>query len=693
MSFALIYNGMQQDIRLFLFPPVLCAVFRAIFIWRFKPYKTLRGKGRQLYHCFRYGFWWGMDYNAYVLLVSFFLISLPAAFLPVYFSLSGTVRMVGMLVYTAVLYTAFIGKLIFYEHYHDIYNHLLWLGRNAEKHNLADVFFNENHGAWMLLSYVGVLWLSKLTVTAFLALPNLPYPAFSSVFLQYGFNFLCILGLAALFYYCRYGGTFMHDDKPEWDTIPSIVKKDIFLARATVDDIVALKMVWRHPLEGVLRHTDAEDVPEISRVVPQSLCASWQKLSSPAAAFQRSAKGARIRKPRHIFLIVGESYAQMPLDDLYQDYHIMDGARRFREDPHTASLNNFLPAGMLSRPSIVSLMTGIFDARLELNEREDFWQGTVATSLPLQLKKLGYRSIYWYGGNSTYGNFNQYAPAVGFDEVRAATDFCPPDAPRTWVGVYDHVFLEEAARQIGQMDDAPTFHFIYTTSNHGPYKMNLAQYGYDVEKVMPDAPERVKKNHHYQQVMGTYWYSDQAISHFVDTVREAYPDSLILVTGDHAANPMPLPLDILNRRETTLREHFCTSFAMYHRDIDQSLLAGNTIGGHMNILPTIFELIAPQGFRYYSLFDSLLEPVHHVVTPYHWLTTEAIGSAEDALWQGLEPSAEPAEFHHEADGRMRYTEEIAGFTDITGWIARHPQQCLQENRALSAEPFFAQPEV
>lgn len=31
------------------------------------------------------------------------------------------------------------------------------------------------------------------------------------------------------------------------------------------------------------------------------------------------------------------------------------------------------------------------------------------------------------------------------DEVRSATEFCGGNVPRTWGGVYDHVFLEKAA--------------------------------------------------------------------------------------------------------------------------------------------------------------------------------------------------------------------------------------------------------
>lgn len=669
--FELFFLDIQQNFKLFLFAPILCAVFRAIFILKFNPHKSLAGHWKPIYHCFRYGFWWGMDFNAYVFLIPLVFISLPGAFFPEWLEYGDRMRIVGLDIYLAILYTAFIGKLIFYYHYHDIYNHILWLGKNAEKHNLADVFFNEHHGMWLLLSYIPYLVVCTFIVQGLLGWPTIPYPLIASAVLRDGFNSFVVLAAAAIFYYCRYGGTFMHDDKPEWDTIPSIVKRDIFFARATVDDLVALKNVYHHPMQEMLVHTDEEDIVSIDKVIPEGV-GDWQKMQSPIEAFKRTAQGARIKKPRHIFLIVGESYAQIAFDKLYADFHLVDGGKAFRQSPHTAVLDNFLPAGMISRPAIVSLMAGIFDAQLELNEREDFWHGTVPTALPLQLKKLGYESIYWYGGNATYGNFNQFAPAVGFDKVMAATEFCPPDSPKTWVGVYDHIFMETMAEKIKEMkSDKPIFHYIYTTSNHGPYKMPLKKLGFDTEKVMPDAPEKAKKDAAVQKCMGTCWYSDQSISKFVKDMQETYPDSLIFVTGDHAAGPIPFDSGIVNRRGALFREQWCTSFAMYHKDIDQSIFAGNTIGGHMNIMPTIMELIAPKGHSYYSMFPSLLEPIDHVVTPYHWLTPDAIGLHTDTFYQGLDISSEEIPT---MIGENRFMDEMKGYCDITGWFARHTDE-------------------
>ena len=156
-------------------------------------------------------------------------------------------------------------------------------------------------------------------------------------------------------------------------------------------------------------------------------------------------------------------------------------------------------------------------------------------------------------------------------------------------------------------------------------------------------------------------------------MRQAFPDSLVIVTGDHAALPVPMNMGLIPRQEITIREEYCTSFVMLHPEINQSILAGNTIGGHMNIAPTIFELIAPEGFVYYSLFSSLTEPVSYAVSPYHWLTRDAIGPAEDGRWQGLDATAESVETHQTLDGKPILVKEIEGFSALTGWMVRHPE--------------------
>lgn len=311
--FAQFFTSGQQDFKLMWLFPIICAIFRWIFIKTYSPYPNFRGRSKALWHCFRYGFWWGMDFNAYVFLFSWVLVTLPGLFLPGYYAVADTVRIIPALIYALILYLAFAGKMMFYSHFNDTYNQILLLGRKAEKHNLIDVFFHEDHGALVLLGIIPYEILCYLGLKFFLGLPSLSYPIFSAKPLTYAFNFCVAIGPIVLFYWLRYGGTFMHDDKPEWDTIPSVTKKDVFLAKATVDDLPALENVLTHPLNAAYTHTDEEDLAAIAKVWPKE-AGTLSDYDNLVYGYKHKAQGAKIAKPSHIFLLVVESYLQQLFD-------------------------------------------------------------------------------------------------------------------------------------------------------------------------------------------------------------------------------------------------------------------------------------------------------------------------------------------------------------------------------------------
>ena len=54
--FSYFFQGIQQDMKLFLFFPILSAIFRMTFIKVYQPYTPLKGRGKALWECFRFGF-------------------------------------------------------------------------------------------------------------------------------------------------------------------------------------------------------------------------------------------------------------------------------------------------------------------------------------------------------------------------------------------------------------------------------------------------------------------------------------------------------------------------------------------------------------------------------------------------------------------------------------------------------------
>lgn len=667
MDFSYFFSGAQADLLLMLLAPLACAVFRALFLWR---YRTHAFTWPQLATCFRYGFWWGMDFNAYVFLILLLCVSLPTAIFPSVRPFSDGLRCALVTAYLGILYLAFIGKMIFYDHFHDTFNATIRLGIHADKKNFADIFFHQHHGGLVLLGIPVYLAICVLAARALLMLPRLPYDMIAPPdgAARLACNVICFVGAIVLFYWLRYGGTLNHRKKPEWDEVPPRVKEDTLLAKAAMDDLIALELAWKKRVSDAERHTDDESWSYLTSILPEHC----PRTDHPLSLFARATTGPRVTTPSHIFFLLGESHAQAPLDPMYHRLGLMEASLRFRSSPHTVTMDHMLSAGMTSRPSLVSLFTGLYDSDMEINEMGAFWQRTFPNSLPQLLHRLGYRTEYWYGGYLNHGSMEHFVPAIGFDAWHAGPEICGADAPQTWLGVYDHIFLEEAAARIeASTEDGPVFHFLYTTSNHGPYNMPYEKYGFNLSRVMKDAPEvaaRIARDKKVSRRMASIWYADQALIRFAERMKKDFPDSLIIITGDHSFGALPYEYDVAKRREPTIREAVLTSFAMYHRELTPDMLPSH-IGGHMNILPTLLELIAPQGFSYLSPFAPLTQPLSHVVTPYCWETEDTIGDFRSGEAQPLKVTDGPLPTEH----LVRFREERDALCELTGWYVRHPE--------------------
>ena len=170
------FQTLQQNIKLMLSAPILSTIFRIIFMIVYNPYSTWKGRWKSVLGSLRYGFWWGMDFDAYVFLLPLVLVTIPALLFDGYHQIEDTVRLVGLIIYSCVLYAAFAGKMIFYKHFHDTYNYMVHYGNHAEKHNLIDVFFNQDRGILVILGLIPITCISWYVGNLFLSLPSIPYP-------------------------------------------------------------------------------------------------------------------------------------------------------------------------------------------------------------------------------------------------------------------------------------------------------------------------------------------------------------------------------------------------------------------------------------------------------------------------------------------------------------------------------------
>ena len=187
------WYGWQQDLRLAIVPPIICAVFRFLFIYIHGPRRFGEWDKGTLQKCFSYGFWWGMDINSRYYLISLIVATLPGMFFSVWYDVGQAVRLLWFSLYLLILYIAFIGKMLFFYHFHDIYNRNIWLGKNADKKNLLDIFFNQNHGVLILFSFVPYIFFSICLGLGIQEIPLLPFLSFENTIVQYSFNVFIFL--------------------------------------------------------------------------------------------------------------------------------------------------------------------------------------------------------------------------------------------------------------------------------------------------------------------------------------------------------------------------------------------------------------------------------------------------------------------------------------------------------------------
>ena len=82
--------------------------------------------------------------------------------------------------------------------------------------------------------------------------------------------------------------------------------------------------------------------------------------------------------------------------------------------------------------------------------------------------------------------------------------------------------------------EEPTFHFVYTTTNHGPYKLEDKYLDFDARRDLPGVGDDILNRKDDNKGLATYKYCDKAIFDFVDAMKAKFPDSLFIVTGDHS---------------------------------------------------------------------------------------------------------------------------------------------------------------
>jgi phosphoglycerol transferase MdoB-like AlkP superfamily enzyme len=150
-------------------------------------------------------------------------------------------------------------------------------------------------------------------------------------------------------------------------------------------------------------------------------------------------------------------------------------------------------------------------------------QTTKSINLPCinkDLKKLGYNSGFYFGGQLNYGNIKSYLYNMEFDIVKERKDFSG-NVDEGKLGIHDgsmqKLFLQELNKS-----KPPFLACWFTLSSHSPY----------------DIPEPIKEVIHHRQnnYVNTMMYTDRALKDFFASAQKEpwFKNTLFVIVADHS---------------------------------------------------------------------------------------------------------------------------------------------------------------
>lgn len=602
----------QREIQLFLYFLLLFTLFRIGFIAWMRDYMGSGVTARDILTALHYG--------GKLSLKSAGLLTAGSALAGLVFgaALPGRgdlVRRVVGGVYIALLTTLFCARIPYYAQFHSGFNQLIFNALYDDVYALGVSLIAQYQLPLRLLFAAALSWLLYKAFVRWMRLPLVAPPEFRRAALNWSLWIFCACLLYQGAVFVSNGGSMRYAGDVDWEN--SGVTKDQLLNEAILDDMQALYRA--HVLNGRLESSTGLSF------TPRDVSESAAFLTGIAgddldACLKKTALGVPEGKPKHVFMIVSESYANWPLLKKYESLHLADGVKALIARPDSAYAAAFLPNGMSTISAVMGIVTGLADANLYLTTMPEAYRAPYATAVAPQMRKLGYRTRFWYAGPASWERVRDFTLAQGFQEFYGSGDYTGASG-NVWG--CDDADLYRAVLA-GADPDQDSFNVILNVSNHSPFTVDLDEAGFDRAALAAALPEAAKQDDQLVTELGHFWYADQMIARFVKAAREKYPDSLFMVLGDHG--------DRVNIDKTpSLYERYGIPFIVSGKGVSKRTLPESAAGSQIDVAPTLIELVAPRGFEYCAVGRSLTRGSAVGVNYGFWITRDFIGRTDAAF--------------------------------------------------------------
>ncbi|MCI9449289.1 MAG: LTA synthase family protein [Clostridiales bacterium] len=224
--------------------------------------------------------------------------------------------------------------------------------------------------------------------------------------------------------------------------------------------------------------------------------------------------------------------------------------------------------------------------------------------LPWILRDEGYStSTVFHAYYEEFWNRNLAYPAQGFDNFISLEDFDDTIESRT-LGISDRSFFNQSLDIIKTFKE-PFYSFMITLSSHHPFGIPHEDRYVDEDNMTPDL---------YTLYVQSIKYFDTVLGEFIEGLKDAglYENSIFVIYGDHYAltnsdEDNRARVEALIGRDYDMFERFSVPLIIHIPGLGEAQTL-DTVGGHIDVLPTLLCLLGLENDKAVMFGHNLLNP-------------------------------------------------------------------------------------
>ncbi|MDM5451390.1 LTA synthase family protein [Peribacillus simplex] len=215
--------------------------------------------------------------------------------------------------------------------------------------------------------------------------------------------------------------------------------------------------------------------------------------------------------------------------------------------------------------------------------------------LAKELKKLDYQSYAFHGDEEDFWNRQHAYPSLGFDDYLSIEDMQKDEMIS--MGLGDRSFFNQSYNFLKDKKN-PYYAFFVTLTSHVPFSLPKEQ--------ITLKPKVGKEDSYLTKYFEAIHYTDSAIGDFIKKLKDdgKLKDSVIVIYGDHDGLFLKDKQEVEAYYENKISdEQWIEKYMPIPLIIFQEDMEGRTInkvGGQVDILPTLYDLLNIKSSSYFG---------------------------------------------------------------------------------------------